>query len=380
MKTKNLLFSLLLVGAAGVMGAYAQQKPKLAVLVVGMESDAKGDDFAARLGSDLNRDGEYDLQTKDNNPDVALKLTALRAAHTPGTPADTSGLAAWGKSKGIGFVQLVVQATDAGGKTSRVAQLVSCSTGQLSGRGTYRMEFAPKEIIEMVPVTGGVFEMGCKPDRDGWCLSRETPSHHVRVNDFQIGKYEVTQAQWEHVMGSLPSNLTSNTAYLDPNKPVIYVSYDDVAAENTGFLAKLNALTGKSYRLPTEAEWEYAARGCSVGTCDPYKDSGSDNVGDVGWCDAGNLNSPQPVGKKSPNGLGIYDMSGNVFEWCRDYYSTSFYEAADADNPLDNPVNTDGNGRVARGGSWCSDARACHVAYREGVSSGNETGFRVVLP
>ncbi|MDR3188455.1 MAG: hypothetical protein LBT94_04630, partial [Prevotellaceae bacterium] len=112
MKTKNLLFSLLLVGAVGVTGAYAQPKPKLAVLVVGMGSAAKSDDFAARLGSDLNRDNEYDLQTKDNKPAVADKLAELRAQTTP---VDTTGLAAWGKANGIDLVQLVVQAPDYGG-------------------------------------------------------------------------------------------------------------------------------------------------------------------------------------------------------------------------------------------------------------------------
>jgi formylglycine-generating enzyme required for sulfatase activity len=256
------LLSLLLVGTAGITGAHAQ-KPTLAVLVVGMETDAKGDAFAAGLGNDLNRNGDYELATKDNNPAVAAKLTTLRTQHTGGTKVDTTGLTAWGKTSGVDFVQLVVENTATiiteESKVfigvEQVAQLVDCSTGKLSGRGTYRMSFIPSGATQMpnlfmVPVTGGVFEMGCKSGRDGTCVTNETPLHYVKVNDFRIGKYEVTQALWKYVMGSLPSSITST--YLGDNKPVIYVSYDDIVGTN-GFLDKLNALTGLNFRLPTEA-------------------------------------------------------------------------------------------------------------------------------
>jgi formylglycine-generating enzyme required for sulfatase activity len=393
MKTKNFLFSLLLVGAAGVTGAQAETPKKLAVLVVGIENDAKSDDFAARLGSDLNRDGGYDLQTKDNNSAVADKLAALRAAHTVTTPADTTGLAAWGKANGIDFVQLVVQSPPISFlKTVRTAQLVNCGTGNLSGRGTYSMEFLPKgvdptTVVDMVPVTGGVFEMGCKSSRDGTCGTGETPLHYVKVNDFSIGRYAVTQAVWRGVMGWLPSNIPSD--YKGDSKPVIYVSYNEIVHLDTGFLAKLNALTRESYRLPTEAEWEYAARGCDGGVCEDFEYSGDKTIGDVAWyriSDYSYPNGPQPVGGKAANKLGIYDMSGNVFEWCSDWYSATYYPSnTTLSVPQDNPTGpeTPGSPRVIRGGSWNNDASNCRVADRGSNAPGNSDayiGFRLVLP
>jgi formylglycine-generating enzyme required for sulfatase activity len=399
---KIYLCALLLVGAVSMItaGAQTKPKPKLAVLVVGMGSTAKADDFAARLGRDLNHNGEYELQTKDNNTKVASKLTELRAAHTDGTPADTTGLAAWGKQNSIDFVQLVVER---GGTKVRflTAQLLDCSTSQLVGRGTYRRTTVSRGMAnplpEMVQVYGGVFTMGCVSNRDGTCITGETPPHTVRVNNFSIGKYPITQAQWTAVMGSLPSKLT-NAAYKGDDKPVIYVSYDDIMHPDTGFLAKLNKLTGRNYRLPTEAEWEYAARGCDAGACENFRFSGSNNnAEDVAWYD---LNSglkdlgPCPVGGKVPNRLGIYDMSGNVCEWCRDYYCATFYTTDS--NPLDNPENTSStcnSNRVLRGGGWTNSACGsgswyswdcgCYVVRRHYKSPSDRysySGFRVVLP
>jgi formylglycine-generating enzyme required for sulfatase activity len=390
---KIYLCALLLVGAVGTMtiGALGADKPKLAVLVVGMGSAAKSDAFAVRLGSDLNRDNEYELVTKDNNTAVADMLAALR---TQATPVDTGGLAAWGKANGIDLVQLVVQATHVSGmRTFRVAQLVDCNTGKLSGRGTYRMDFTPKgvdtnAVIELIAVAGGAFAMGCSSSRDGTCDREEQPLHTVRVNNFHIGKYEITQAQWKAVMGSLPSSLTSDIAYLGDNKPVIYVSHDDIVGKD-GFLEKLNALTGKTYRLPTEAEWEYAARGCSAGMCESYPYSGNNTIGNVAWYfisvgNSNNPNGPQPVGEKSPNALGIYDMSGNVWEWCSDWYSDTYYTTDN--NPLDNPENTTPDSdseRVTRGGSWATINISCRVATRVSLRPNYgrlNYGFRVVLP
>jgi formylglycine-generating enzyme required for sulfatase activity len=389
---------LLLTGAMGVTGAYAQRST-LAVLVVGMETDTKGDAFAAALGSDLNRNGEYELATKDNNPVVASKLAELRTKHAQGAKVDTTGLAAWGKANGIGFVQLVVESgngvvNDLFAEVEQVAQLVDCSTGELSGRSTYRERFTPKGVkheLVMVRVAGGVFEMGCNSSRDGvdgmdgMCLSGERPLHYVKVNSFRIGKYPVTQAQWRAVMGSLPSDIKS-TVYLGDSKPMIYVSYNDIVGPD-GFLEKLNALTGRNFRLPTEAEWEYAARGCSAGSCESYKYSGSNTIGDVAWykISSGNPNGPQPVGTKAPNELGIYDMSGNVWEWCGDWYASNYYPSGTTqDSPQENPTGPEsGSDRVVRGGDWNNPEYGCRVAFRVNSPPDEDFsnhGFRVVLP
>jgi formylglycine-generating enzyme required for sulfatase activity len=232
---------------------------------------------------------------------------------------------------------------------------------------------------KMTAVTGGMFEMGCVPDRDGTCSRNETPPHRVWVGDFSIGAYEVTQAQWRAVMGELPASIKGD--YLGDDKPVVYVSYEEIAGVG-GYLERLNAATGLYYRLPTEAEWEYAARGCDAGRCQSYPYSGSRNVGDVAWyADNHPRASPQPVGTKTPNRLGIYDMSGNAFEWCRDGYGDSFYSTDEA--TADNPENTaDSSFRVVRGGSWHSNAASCRVADRDydmPEQGSGDYGFRVVL-
>jgi formylglycine-generating enzyme required for sulfatase activity len=404
------LCALLLVGAVSMMTAGAQTKPTLAVFVVGMATDAEGDEFAAGLGYDLTRSGAYELVTQNNNTAVATKLVALRTQHAGGTPVDISDLMAWGKANGIGFVQLVVESaiivnvdasTTVAGR-EQVAQLVDCSTGKLLGRGTYRAKFVSPEVLamarlhlEMVAVTGGVFEMGCKRGRD-WdinntyihddCWGSET-LHWVKVSSFNIGRYQITQKVWRGVMGSLPSGLTSNTAYLGDDKPVIYVSYDDIV----GFLAKLNALTGKNYRLPTEAEWEYAARGCSAGNCESYRYSGGNTIENVAYYNQSS-GGPTIVGTKSPNQLGIYDMSGNVWEWCSDWYD-NYYGAGGSSaltnttssSPIVNPTGPNsGSARVFRGGSWsiCTMSN-CRVAQRNNNTPDycdDLTGFRLVLP
>jgi formylglycine-generating enzyme required for sulfatase activity len=238
----------------------------------------------------------------------------------------------------------------------------------------------------MASVTGGVFEMGCKEGRDNKttsCSSSETPVHWVRVNNFNIGRYPVNQRLWKAVMGWLPANCTG--VYAGDDKPVVYVSHDDIVGD-TGFLKKLNARTGKNYRLPTEAEWEYAARGCNAGDCESLEFSGSDVVGDVAWY-SGNrpTSSPQPVGTKAANKLGIYDMSGNVWEWCQDWYSATYYPSGTtASSPQDNPVNTTATShRVVRGGGWNSTAGYSRAASRNGYTPGDRPsgyGFRLVLP
>ena len=218
-------------------------------------------------------------------------------------------------------------------------------------------------IIEMVAVEGGTFIMGATPEQGSDCYDNEKPVHRVTLNNFHIGKYPVTQAQLQAVMGENPSSFKGD------NLPVETVSWDDVQV----FISRLNAATGKNYRLPTEAEWEYAARGGNRSK--GYKYSGSNNCNDAAWYYGNSGNTTHPVGTKSPNELGIYDMSGNVFEWCQDWYGE--YNSSAQANPKG---PSSGSYRVLRGGGWSGGARDCRVSDRYCYSPGNrdnDSGFRL---
>jgi formylglycine-generating enzyme required for sulfatase activity len=217
----------------------------------------------------------------------------------------------------------------------------------------------------MVFVEGDTFTMGCTDEQGSDCWSNESPSYQVTLSSFSIGKYPVTQAQWVAVMGSNPSHFTGNLSL-----PIESVSWNDVQT----FVSTLNSRTGRQYRLPTEAEWEYAARGGrhSGG----FKYAGSNNIGDVAWYGA-NSSQTRPVGTKAPNELGIYDMSGNVWEWVNDWYWA--YTAPAKTNPT-GPAT--GSNRVIRGGSWADDARGCRVSIRDYIAPDFRHfnfGFRLVL-
>ena len=208
--------------------------------------------------------------------------------------------------------------------------------------------------IEMVNVEGGTFMMGAtKEMRDpNVSLLNEEPVHQVTLtNDYYIGKYEVTQALWQAVMGSNPSK------YKGDNLPVEMVSWNDCQE----FISKLNSLTGRKFRLPTEAEWEYAARGGKKSR--GYQYSGSNSISDVAWYsgNCGNISgiNTHPVGKKQANELGIYDMTGNVWEWCQDMYG--YYSFSAQKNPTG---STGGNKRVIRGGSWFNTRESCRTSDR----------------
>jgi len=209
--------------------------------------------------------------------------------------------------------------------------------------------------FKMVPVEGGTFMMGaCDEDTD--VLDSERPAHKVSLSNFQIGETEVSQALWQAVMGSNPSNFSGN-----PNRPVERVSWYNCQV----FIAKLNQLTGMNFRLPTEAEWEFAA--CGGTKSKGYKYAGSNVINDVAWykVNASDMGStsldygPHSVGTKQANELGIYDMSGNVWEWCQDWYGD--YSGESQINPI-GPVS--GTYRVARGGGWFNEAWECRVSRR----------------
>ena len=219
----------------------------------------------------------------------------------------------------------------------------------------------------MVYVKGGTFTMGATAEQGSDAYDNEKPVHSVTLSDYYIGKYEVTQAQWKAIMGS------SQSIWEGDNLPVGNVSWNDIQE----FITRLNAQTGKRFRLPTEAEWEYAARGGNKSK--GYKYSGSNNVDDVAWYFDNSSLETHPVGQKSPNELGIYDMSGNVMEWCQDCYGS--YGSSSQTNPTG---PNSGSDRVLRGGGCYDSARFCRVSDRSAHGSAsdcrsNNCGFRLVM-
>ena len=201
--------------------------------------------------------------------------------------------------------------------------------------------------FDMVRVEGGTFRMGATSEQEDEAYSNEKPVHSVTLSSYYIGKTEVTQALWQAVMGSNPSNFKGS------NLPVECVSWNDCQE----FIKKLNRLTGRNFRLPTEAEWEFACRGGN-NSCG-YKYSGSNKLGSVAWYIGNSGGKTHPVGTKAPNELGIYDMSGNVWEWCSDWYAD--YTSYSQTNPT-GPQS--GSYRVIRGGCWSNGARGCRSSIR----------------
>ena len=219
--------------------------------------------------------------------------------------------------------------------------------------------------IEMVKVEGGTFMMGATPEMQN-PYEQEKPVHQVTLtNDYYMGKYEVTQALWQAVMESNPSN------FKGANLPVEQVSWDDCQV----FLTKLNSMTGRKFRLPTEAEWEYAARGGkkSLG----YQYSGSNNISDVAWYKDNSGGITHSVGMKQANELGIFDMNGNVWEWCQDWFDS--YSSSSQTNPTG---AISGAFRVFRGSSWGGNVRMCHLSCRDRYVTycrNYRLGFRLAL-
>ena len=216
--------------------------------------------------------------------------------------------------------------------------------------------------FQMVSVEGGTFQMGSETGD-----SDEKPVHEVKLNGFSIGQTEVTKELWEAVMGTNPSN------WKGLKLPVEKVSWNDCQT----FITKLNSLTGQQFRLPTEAEWEYAARGGNQSK--GYTYSGSNNLEDVAWYTSNSGSKTHDVATKAPNELGIYDMSGNVWEWCQDWYGSSYYSSSLINNPTG---PSSGSYRVCRGGSWSYAATGCRCARRNfGSPGGTSTslGFRLAL-
>ena len=221
-------------------------------------------------------------------------------------------------------------------------------------------------LFKMIAVEGGTFQMG-SPESDAEADDDEKPWHEVILSNYYIGETEVTQELWEAVMGSNPSNFEG------AKLPVEQVSWNECQE----FISKLNELTGKTFRLPTEAEWEYAARGGKKSK--GYTYSGSNTLDDVAWYEDNSGETTHIVGTKQANELGIYDMCGNVYEWCQDWYGETYYENSSTTAPQ-GPAS--GTYRVFRGGSWYHLAQICRVAnriYNFPKSRSDKSGLRLVL-
>ena len=266
----------------------------------------------------------------------------------------------------LSFGQHEVKAVRDGKETSKkitVAQNGSTTSVQLAFSDN-RIFTVNGVTFEMVAVKGGTFTMGCTSEQSD-CWDDEKPTHSVTLSDYYIGKFEVIQELWKAVMGSNPSRFKGD------NLPVEKVSWDDAQK----FIRKLNQQTGQNFRLPTEAEWEYAARGGNKSR--GYKYSGSNNIGEVAWYTDNSGSKTHQVGTKAPNELGIYDMSGNVWEWCQDWFGN--YSSGNQTNPKGAST---GSYRVLRGGSWFNIARGCRVSVRFGNNPDHgydHNGFRLVL-
>ena len=273
----------------------------------------------------------------------------------------------------IGCIIGAVSLTKGGGDDIIVADTAAVDTisdaelEELFNAAAVRTYTVNGVSFDMVSVAGGTFTMGATSEQGSEENSDEKPAHRVTLSDYMIGKTEVTQELWQAVMGSNPSCHSGN------NLPVETVSWNDCQE----FIKKLNSLTGLNFRLPTEAEWEYAARGGSKSK--DYKYSGSNDVRSVAWYDeTTNGSGTKPVATKAPNELGLFDMSGNVREWCSDWYGD--YSSDSQTNPKG---PSSGSSRVLRGGRWNDyNGRGCRVSIRFNIRPDfryNYLGLRLAL-
>ena len=228
--------------------------------------------------------------------------------------------------------------------TTSTAKKQSGQSSRSSGTATKNLPAPIQQLIsDMVSVKGGTFTMGATPEQGNDALDEEFPPHRVKVSSFSICKYEVTQAQWKAVMGNNPSHFKGD------NLPVEQVSWEDCQT----FIRKLNKLTGRKFRLPTEEEWEFAARGGNLSRSSKF--SGSNHLSNVAWYKENSGSKTHSVGSKSPNELGLYDMCGNVSEWCQNlFYDYKSSYKSEAGSPY----------RINRGGSWYDTPFFCRLSLR----------------
>ena len=272
----------------------------------------------------------------------------------------------------MSLVADLLGSTNGGGYETRPPSGVNIQRGQDFTETAFGIN------MRMIYVEGGTFTMGCTSEQGGECDNDESPNRQTTVSSYYIGMLEVTQSQWEKVMGTsvYQQRDKANTEWpmrgVGPEYPMYYVSWEEAKE----FCARLSRQTGKTYRLPTEAEWEYAARGGKKNEGTKY--SGGWSIGDVAWYTGNSSSSTHPCGTKRSNALGLYDMSGNVWEWCEDWYASQYLQY-DNNNP---EGASSGSYRVNRGGSWSNGAEYCRVSLRYyNAPSGRDCGlgFRVVL-
>ncbi|MBR1712097.1 MAG: SUMF1/EgtB/PvdO family nonheme iron enzyme [Alloprevotella sp.] len=258
-----------------------------------------------------------------------------------------------------------------------LSALLLVAGAAMSGLGAQTTTYTVKGVsFKMVAVPAGTFMMGASKaeDPEAYATSkegptREAPVHQVTLSAYSIGQTTVTQELWQAVMGTNPAK------FKGAGRPVENVSWNECQT----FVKRLSSLTGKKFRLPTEAEWEYAARGADKSNGTHY--AGSDDIEAVAWyfdnCE--DTSRPRPVAQKQPNELGLYDMSGNLWEWCSDWYGD--YTTAALTNPTGAAFSSNSN-KVMRGGSWRNPYRSCRVTTREICTpdiKANHIGLRLVL-
>jgi formylglycine-generating enzyme required for sulfatase activity len=364
-----------------------------------MDDWKRGDVVAHIVGEELNRNKSYQVVTRSGA--VQAKLKALRRAS-----GDVSGcdIRAWGRDHGVAYVCLITSPDNQNFSAQLFdvsSPLMQCSSSSISGFGAVDLKelawtlttelrsgcsaacggYCEPEIgLEMVCVEGGTFRIGCYGTRDGNCEAKEEPDKDISIShNFWIGKYEVTQGQWYEIMGTTleeQRQKSGETIYRGvggPDYPMCWVSWFEANA----FCDSLSARTGKKYRLATEAEWEYAARGGKAGK--GYMYSGSNNPDDVAWYASNSGDTLHVVGAKAGNELGIYDMSGSLYEWCSSKYFANYNNTDVLTVPL--PPSNTSDRRAVRGGACDAlnqDIRNSRRSANTPSYTCSNVGFRVV--
>lgn len=289
-----------------------------------------------------------------DEPSSAFLFYDQNAASQTNAKETPTDLADWNAAKAAN----TIEAYEAYLKKHSTGDFAEAATGKIASmRAAQKPENGSVAVDGLVFVKGGTFIMGCTAQQGNDCADDEKPPHQVTLSDFYIGKYEVTQAEWRKVMGSDPPELYNKGC---DQCPVEKVSWNDVQE----FLKKLNITlpTGqKPYRLPTEAEWEYAAQGGSQSS--GYIYSGSNSIDAVAWYQSNSGSKPHPVGQKKENELGLFDMSGNVWEWCADWHNLGPYPSK---AQVDPSGPNSGALRVIRGGSWFYNSKPYRITARNG--------------